>query len=850
MRSVGVVIVSGAKDIFWETLSRALDKEPNIHLYQTGELKSIDRILHRCRPEVLIVEVSQEGPTIEYRRYLEQYPELTVIGLDFECADIIVRMQNIGLHLLLRLINTLVRKKGGTAGGDYKRLHLLKSDDIEKLASNLSSREDTEQLPKAQWRTQEQDLNNAFRWLDLCLHQRLTLEAETEEGISTPTWAMSADRALALLNQEFADKTEKELQTVRETLEALIFRSDSTTRQTDSDWKFPEMCEAFALSEKDRQILLMTLAPELDGRYARVFGFLNDDLTRRRPTATLLAQLLVVGDCPAWDLRKNLTNDQALGRYRLVSLDPSDPLPGSEAALVPAPELTAYLLSGPRATPDYAPFLKSSQLENTPAEKGRSTRKLCEKLLYWRDVALETPAEAPVVQLVGSVASPKWFEQAALELGDTVVIFNLGALESYDTVRLLDCCLAATRVATLHNAILLVTGRTGLTHSWREYFDEILLFELVRRVPRLALHGEAPWLMPVPRSVWLVERGRLSAANRAAIWQDRAQAYGITISEADAQAIASTVQFRDPEIDATLRLCGGNASERKRLQAAARHVARIAAPRTVRRLEAVFHWDDIVLPDAVLAQLRQIPGHVRHAGQVLEEWGYDSRMPYGQGVAALFTGVSGTGKTMAAQIIAEELGVELFQVDLAKTVSKYIGETEKNLDIVFDAAEKASAVLLFDEADALFGKRTEVRDAHDRYANVEVAYLLQRMEAYAGLAVLTTNFRQNLDNAFMRRLRFVIDFPAPGPGEREAIWKRVFPARAPLVKDVDFTFLARRLELTGGNIQQIAIRAAFAAVAEGECIRLRHIMQATREELIKLGMVNAEKSLAELVVSA
>ncbi len=220
---------------------------------------------------------------------------------------------------------------------------------------------------------------------------------------------------------------------------------------------------------------------------------------------------------------------------------------------------------------------------------------------------------------------------------------------------------------------------------------------------------------------------------------------------------------------------------------------------------------------------------------------------YGRGVPALFSGPSGTGKTMAAQIIARELAVELFQVDLANTVSKYIGETEKNLDRIFEAAESASAVLLFDEADALFGKRTEVRDAHDRYANVEVAYLLQRMEAYSGLVILTTNFRQNLDKAFMRRLRFVVEFPEPDATHREAIWQRVFPDDAPLAEDVSFGFLARRLELTGGHIQQIAIRAAFAAVGEDAPIGMRHIVHATREELRKLGMLNAEQTLAQLV---
>jgi SpoVK/Ycf46/Vps4 family AAA+-type ATPase len=222
-------------------------------------------------------------------------------------------------------------------------------------------------------------------------------------------------------------------------------------------------------------------------------------------------------------------------------------------------------------------------------------------------------------------------------------------------------------------------------------------------------------------------------------------------------------------------------------------------------------------------------------------------MQYGRGVAALFCGPSGTGKTMAAQAIARALDTEMYVVDLSRVVSKYVGESEKNLDVVFSDAERAAAVLLFDEADALFGKRSEIKDAHDRYANIEVAYLLQRMEAFAGLAILTTNFRRNMDDAFLRRLRFIVEFPKPTEGAREAIWRHCLPASAPVAEDVNLRLLARRLDLTGGNIRQITLRAAFAAAAEGaEAIEMRHVMSAARAELLKLGMTGAEQDMAEL----
>ena len=293
------------------------------------------------------------------------------------------------------------------------------------------------------------------------------------------------------------------------------------------------------------------------------------------------------------------------------------------------------------------------------------------------------------------------------------------------------------------------------------------------------------------------------------------------------------------------RRLGSDATDEELILNAARAVAARHAPETVRRPPAIFGWNDIVLSETVRQQVASIPDHVRHSAQVLDDWGFASRLPYGRGVGALFSGPSGTGKTMCAQVIARALGVELMQVELSRCVSKYIGETEKNIDACFAAAEAASAVLLFDEADALFGKRTEIKDAHDRHANVEVAYLLQRIEAYEGLVILTTNLKNNIDTAFLRRLRFCIDFTMPAEAERERIWQVAIPDTAKCAEDVDTAFLARRLPLSGGSIQSIAVNAAFHAAAAGcEEIHMRHVMTATRAELIKNGMFSTEKSIA------
>jgi hypothetical protein len=250
------------------------------------------------------------------------------------------------------------------------------------------------------------------------------------------------------------------------------------------------------------------------------------------------------------------------------------------------------------------------------------------------------------------------------------------------------------------------------------------------------------------------------------------------------------------------------------------------------RIEPTAGWNDLVLPEPQMRALREIASQVRHRTTVYESWGFGVRGTRGLGITALFAGSSGTGKTLAAEVVAGDLSLDLYRIDLSQVVSKYIGETEKNLQRVFDAAEEGGAVLLFDEADALFGKRSDVRDSHDRYANIEISYLLQRMEAYRGLAILTTNMKTLLDTAFLRRIRFVIQFPFPDPLHRSEIWRRMFPAATP-TEGLDPNKLAS-LNVAGGNIRNIAIAAAFLAAEAGEAVRMTHVLRAARAEYNKL----------------
>jgi SpoVK/Ycf46/Vps4 family AAA+-type ATPase len=249
------------------------------------------------------------------------------------------------------------------------------------------------------------------------------------------------------------------------------------------------------------------------------------------------------------------------------------------------------------------------------------------------------------------------------------------------------------------------------------------------------------------------------------------------------------------------------------------------------RLDPKATWNDIVLPDQEMRLLWELAGQVELRAKVYDEWGFRRRMNRGLGISALFAGESGTGKTMAAEVLANHLHLNLYRIDLSAVVSKYIGETEKNLRRLFDAAEDGGALLFFDEADALFGKRSEVKDSHDRYANIEINYLLQRMEAYAGLAILGTNMKEALDQAFLRRLRYIVRFPFPAQAERRAIWERAFPPETP-TEDLDLDFLAR-LTMTGGSIHAVALNAAFLAAQGRDAVSMDLVLDAVRTELRK-----------------
>ncbi|MDB5998701.1 MAG: ATPase, family [Rhizobacter sp.] len=406
------------------------------------------------------------------------------------------------------------------------------------------------------------------------------------------------------------------------------------------------------------------------------------------------------------------------------------------------------------------------------------------------------------------------------------------------------------REAALRHAALLWRGfdgiaadaqRSGLPALWRA-ID-------VGRVPCFVSDAEA-----ARNPSWFARRGAAvmrvplaSHEQRTAFWAHALD--GAALNErVDLAGIATRFKLTYGRIDEAAstarRLAlgrGAGAAEgaaitMRDLQDACRLHSNQRLTSLARKTAAHHQWSDIVLPADRLSQLREICNHVKYRDRVYGEWGFGRKLALGKGLAVLFAGPSGTGKTMAAGIIASELGLDLYKIDLSTVISKYIGETEKNLSRIFDEAETSNAILFFDEADALFGKRSEVRDSHDRYANIEVGYLLQRMEEYEGIAILATNFRKNMDDAFVRRLHFTVEFPFPDERDRHRIWQGIWPADMPREDALDLELLAARYEMTGGNIKNVALAAAFlAADDEDPVVRMSHVVRAVLREYQKTG---------------
>jgi hypothetical protein len=614
--------------------------------------------------------------------------------------------------------------------------------------------------------------------------------------------------------------------------------------------RLARLASLFELDAFDQEALLICLAPEIDLRYERLYAYLQDDVSRRRPTVDLLLRLL----SPTLETR--IADRWALGpggrllAKGLLALadEAATNWPLLARPLKVDERIVEYLLGSDRLDTRIAPFARLYS-PDVSADDALFPADLLSSMVRLLSSASEAGSVGPLMYLHGpSGAAKRGCSHAGCRaIGRPFLLVDVDALIA--SGRAGSALGLVAREARLQSAVL------GFDRFDRVLADEpdVIAFRatlravLSERPGPTILIGEGRWEpsawlpsvqairveMPVPAlsarfQIWRRHLGGSLPADELADLAARFRLDGEAI-----QAVGTAARLHALWRD-------GDEIASSDVQAAARAIAAPPLAGLARRQDLRYGWDDIVLSPDGVAQLREIATRARHQVTVLEQWGYGRKHARRAGLTALFAGQPGTGKTMAAEIIAGALGLELYRIDLAAVVSKYIGETEKNLEQIFRAADQGDAVLLFDEADALFGKRSEVRDAHDRYANVEVAYLLQRLEAYDGLAILTTNMRGSMDEAFVRRLDFVLDFPMPEEPERLAIWRLALPPEAPLAPDVDLPFLARKFRLAGGHIRNIALAAAFLAAGEQQPIGMKHLVRATRREYQKLGKMVGE----------
>jgi hypothetical protein len=607
----------------------------------------------------------------------------------------------------------------------------------------------------------------------------------------------------------------------------------------------PRLSHLFGLDRFEEICLVLCMAAELDRRYERIFAYLQDDLARNRPSIDLFFDILGLPISERVQGRRWFAPSGPLATNRLIRVTP----PAGEPAapfihrfLQIDERIADHLLGSDSLDPRIG---RGARFAEGPAARPSEIRPELEALgaHVARHFSAHGRPQPVAICLYGPDAPRK--EAAALAIsraagkGLIAIDAGQGADAEIGTSALL------YREALLSNAAILYSGahakmpvESAAPRGTLEIFSS--LAPLASTIAAGAQFFSVEIRLPDESERLRVWRTRLATLNGAATALDPVPFAGqfrfteAQIGQAVDQAMANARQ-RGPE---PVELTAPD------VYAACRAQGAPTLGSLAKRISPRYGWSDLVLPAFQADQLREICDQARYSQIVYGEWGFARHSSLGKGVNVLFSGCPGAGKTMSAEIIAGELGLEIYRIDLSQVVSKYVGETEKNLSCVFDEAQGSNAILLFDEADALFGKRSEVKDAHDRYANIEIGFLLQRMEEYSGVSIMSTNLRGNLDDAFIRRLHFIVEFPLPDEAHRLEIWRKHIPPMAPSL-DLDLEFLARKFRLSGGSIRNITVSAGFRAAAEKGPLRMKHLILATQREFGKMGRFCAPAEFAE-----
>jgi SpoVK/Ycf46/Vps4 family AAA+-type ATPase len=691
-----------------------------------------------------------------------------------------------------------------------------------------------------------QHLEEELKLLNLLLQQQV-IRARQEEGVELRSLCISEQEIDDILEMRPGRTTPEGEQTAA--LAGFIEQSRSRiaarvkkSREAGIHLRLPSLVDNFGLTQFEAFTLIVCLAPELDKKYGRLYAYLQDDVARRLPSVGLLIQLLCSSPEERARARRHFHSQSPLIRAGLVTVGRGQ----SSAQSGPLLSCSIWIDA------ETANYLLGFDLPDSQSKKTFEEMAILEDLDLPEDLLAKVrnfilhiqakPRDA-ICLLLGSYGSGKRSLAEAIcnEIGLKLFCLDPASFAEDDaSARIIQ----SFKEARLFGAAVLVENLDSLMQidGNNPSSKNTTLFEAVEGFQGLVfLAAERPvdldrrWNNPLFR----IELPFPDYSARKRIWSNLLDSGH---DEEEISELASKFRLSAGQIEDSMAAAGNIAilNGRQRpsladLYEGCRSQSNRNLSRLARSIKPRYAWKDIVLPQDKIEQLQDICNHIRHKGLVYQDWGFDKKLSLGKGLNALFIGPSGTGKTMAAEVLAQDLGIELYKIDLSSIISKYIGETEKNLSRIFAEAEQSNAMLFFDEADALFGKRSEVRDSHDRYANIEVSYLLQKMEEHEGIVILASNLGSNIDDAFMRRMNFVIEFPFPEEDYRHMIWKSMLPQQAPVGDDLDFEFLSKKFKIAGGNIKNIVINAAFSAAGDSSCVTMMHMVKATKKELQKMG---------------
>jgi ATPase family associated with various cellular activities (AAA) len=681
------------------------------------------------------------------------------------------------------------------------------------------------------WQTQNNDyLAASLQWLRLRLTRMVPLAQPAEAPVAPPRahrpWGSFLGLRPAPVAPAFVPASAPPPPRATDSPLAAAAAARAEAARMDPPPALDMLTERLGLSAFERDTLLLCAAVEIDPGIGSIFRQLQGHAARAAPSFALALQAF---EDPSWDA---LSPHRPLRYARLIDIAAGGTTPLTTAPLH-ADERIVHYIKGLNVIDERLGMLLTPADDGSEPPLAPSQQQVAAAVMAQLQAA-GAAAQVPLVQLVGVDAGSKL--DVARQVCRQLVrrLYRLGIDALPPSKADLDALARLWQRERLLLPIALYLDADELQGASAELANTFASF--TSRDIGLAFVGLRETPARPTAAALSFDVAKPSAREQHDAWA-RALAATPLAGQADsaAAALAGNFDLGLRDIGQGLALARAGAQQPLDLPQVWKACRQLTQPRLdqlAQRLEPKATWDDLVLSDEAVGLLRQVAGQVRNRFRVYEDWGYAARMTRGLGISALFAGESGTGKTMAAEVIANELDLALYRIDLSAVVSKYIGETEKNLRRLFDAAEQGGALLLFDEADALFGKRSEVKDSHDRYANIEINYLLQRMEAFSGLAILATNMKSALDNAFMRRLRFIVNFPYPGPVERRRMWERALPGHVPH-ETLDFERLSK-LGLSGGNIHSIALNATFMAAARGAPVTQVMLMNAARTELRKL----------------